>query len=167
MFLHLRNESHPIWLCYMIFYAAYYWIGVRVMLALYSEFGIIPSSSDFCKNPSVLGFWLGGGDGLITYPIFLLIIGLSRFSVSSWCSLGRFLDMLLRIYSFLLGCTICWHIVVQMPFLLLCLIYSCASLDPQVIMHLVNKIMYASNSHSSANHSGYPGPPPPTICLIL
>lgn len=46
---------------------------------------------------------------LITDSIFLQIIGLYRFSMSSQCNLSS--CMFLGLYTFLLYCSICWHII--------------------------------------------------------
>ena len=45
----------------------------------------------------------------ITNCILLLVIGLFKFSLSSWFSSWGY--MFLGIYTFLLGCMICWHII--------------------------------------------------------
>lgn len=48
---------------------------------------------------------------LMTDSISFLFIGLLRFSVSSWFSLGRL--CVSRMYPFLLGCPLPWHVTVQ------------------------------------------------------
>ena len=48
------------------------------------------------------------GSFLITLSIFVLVIGLFIFSISSWFSLGR---LYLSKNLFLLGCSVYWHIV--------------------------------------------------------
>ena len=58
---------------------------------------------------------------LIATSISLLLIGLFRFSISSWFSLGNV--MFLEIYPFLLGFSICWRIIVHNN--LLCFFLFC------------------------------------------
>ena len=52
---------------------------------------------------------LFAGRFLITISISVLVMGLLRFSISSWFSFGRF--TFLRIYPFLPSCPFYWHIV--------------------------------------------------------
>ena len=78
--------------------------GIRVMVASQNEFGTLPSSAIFWKSlcrlgvSSYLNFWwnsavrpsgpglLFAGRFLITVSIFMLVMGLLRFSTSPWFS---------------------------------------------------------------------------------
>ena len=82
--------------------------GITVMMTSQKEFGILPSSAIFWKNLNRIGvssslkFWyispvkLSGpgllfiGRFFITVLIIMLVMGLLRFSISFWFSLGRF-----------------------------------------------------------------------------
>ena len=81
--------------------------GIRVMVASQNEFGSLPSSAIFWKSLSRIGvssslnFWQNSavkpsgpglsfaGRFLITVSISVLVMGLLRFSVSSWFSFGK------------------------------------------------------------------------------
>ena len=82
--------------------------GIRVMIASQNEFGSLPSSAIFWKSLSRIGissslnFWqnsavkpsgpgpLFAGRFLITVSIAVLVLGLLKFSISSWFSFGKF-----------------------------------------------------------------------------
>ena len=93
--------------------------GVRVLLASQNEFGRLLSSAIFWKSLSSIGvssslnFWCNSalkpsgpgllfvGRFLITFSISVLVMGLLRFSISTF----------LGIYPFLPGCPFYWHII--------------------------------------------------------
>ena len=100
--------------------------GIRAMVASQNEFGSLSSSAIFWKSLSGIGvssslnFWqnsavkpsgpghLFAGRFLITVSISVLVMGLLRFSISSWFSFGKFI--FLRIFPFLPSCPFYWHI---------------------------------------------------------
>ena len=101
--------------------------GIRVMVATQNEFGSLSLSAIFWKSlsrtsfSSSLNFWqnsavkpsapglLFGRRFLIMDSISVLVMGLLRFSISSWFSFGKFI--FLRICPFLPSCPFFWHIV--------------------------------------------------------
>ena len=108
--------------------------GIRVM-----KFGSLPSSAVFWKSLSRIGvhsslnFWLNSavkpsglgllfaGRFLITVSISVLMIGLLRFSISSWFSFGKLYFS--KNFPFLTSCPFYWHIVTDnslLSFVFLC-----------------------------------------------
>ena len=120
-FLHLCSSEI---LAYMWHFV---WIWYQVMMASQNEFGSLSSSAIFWKSLSGIGvssslnFWqnsavkpsgpghLFAGRFLITVSISVLVMGLLRFSISSWFSFGKFI--FLRIFPFLPSCPFYWYIV--------------------------------------------------------
>ena len=103
---------------FSFFVASLSGFGIRVMVASQNEFGSLPSSAIFWKNLSRIGissslsFWQNSsvkpscpgllfvGRYLVTVSIFVLVMGLLRFSISSWLSFGRlYFSQNLYIYS--------------------------------------------------------------------
>ena len=94
-------------LCVCVCVASLSGFGIKVMVASQNEFGSLPSSAIFWKSLSRIGFssslnfWensavkpsgpglLFAGRFLITVSILVLVMGLLRFSISSWFSFGK------------------------------------------------------------------------------
>ena len=92
---------------FSFFVASLSGFGIRVMVASQNEFGSLPSSAIFWKSLSRIGvssflnFWQNSavnpsgpgllfvGTFLITVLISVLVMGLLRFSISSYFSFGR------------------------------------------------------------------------------
>ena len=112
---------------FSFFVASLSGFGIRVMVATQNEFGSLSLSAIFWKSlsrtsfSSSLNFWqnsavkpsspglLFAGRFLITVSISVFVMGLLRFSISSWFSFGKFI--FLRICPFLPSCSFYWHII--------------------------------------------------------